>query len=302
MQIQGPFWKWDPRARWCWRQRAETAGRWCPGFSLPGFDTLAQGGQGGGGDLRVSPSQLRAPRTQRSVSRTPRARVVLSRSYLRVRSMLIVFELQATTGVHSRKRPHATGPAPPWAPGSHSHAGQGHAEAARAPRRSPRPGCPCRGSRSRGEGGHACGFAGGKGARPSVQRQAASDSLARPTSAGGARPVPAPARAPAALLGLCPGNLPGQPLSGGLTVGTADPGVSTCTGGACEELGAALAHSGNSSLASFVRQRLTGRSLGQKTNMLARPALGRPLATAAPGMGPRAGASGFSASALFSGL
>lgn len=216
--------------------------------------------------------------------------------------MLIVFELQAATGVHSRKRPHATGPAPPWAPGSHSHAGQGHAEAARAPRRSPRPGCPCRGPRSRGEGGHACGFAGGKGARPSVQRQAASDSLARPTSAGGARPVPAPARAPAALLGLCPGNLPGQPLSGGLTVGTADPGVSTCTGGACEELGAALAHSGNLSLASFVRQRLTGRSLGQKTNMPARPALGRPSATAAPGMGPRAGASGFSASALFSGL
>lgn len=192
MQIQGPFWKWDPRARWCWRQRAETAGRWCPGFSLPGFDTLAQGGQGGGGDLRVSPSQLRAPRTQRSVSRTPRARVVSSRSYLRVGSMLIVFELQATTGVHSRKRPHATGPAPPWAPGSHSHAGQGHAEAAHAPRRSPRPGCPCRGSRSRGEGGHACGFAGGKGARPSVQRQAASDSLARPTSAGGARPRACP--------------------------------------------------------------------------------------------------------------
>lgn len=44
--------------------------------------------------------------------------------------MLIVFELQAATGVHSRKRLHATGRAPPWAPGSHSHAGQGHAEAA----------------------------------------------------------------------------------------------------------------------------------------------------------------------------
>lgn len=173
MQIQGPFWKWDPRARWCWRQRAETAGRRCPGFSLPGFDTLAQGGQGGGGDLRVSPSQLRAPRTQRSVSRTPRARVVSSRSYLRVGSMLIVFELQAATGVHSRKRPHATGPAPPWAPGSHSHAGQGHAEAARAPRRSPRPGCPCRGSRSRGGGDMPAVSQGGRerGLRYSVRRR-----------------------------------------------------------------------------------------------------------------------------------